>query len=316
MKLFIRFKFHHLFLSLLIITSLFSFRFITPTPTFAAGANCQSNQVFVSHGHIVVVQHLSDFDIDLANKNTFQIEATLKSGDKQRIALTENVVPEPGSKRWCVWGLGCIDSGHATITYTVSRSQSIEMANLVESGTNPLNVNLKILVRGPNSQTDNVTANCNVSLTADQIDKIKNGGDDTPAGACPKGCKDEETCQYSGTGDIEDPNNWSCQKESLTIVDVHGSCGKQAIDTALGCVPLDTQSFTKTLIKYAIGLAGFTALAIMLIGTIIILTGGSNPEQVKKGKEIFTSAILGLLFIIFSAVILKIINQDILKFNP
>ncbi len=316
MKLFIRFKFHHLFLSLLIITSLFSFRFITPTPTYAWGANCQDNQVFVSNGQIVVVQHLSDFPVGLADKNTFQVEVTLKSNNNQRIALTENVVPEPGSERWCAWIFGCIDKGSATVTYTISRSQSIELADLVESGTNPLDVDLKILVRGPDSQTDNVTANCNVSLTADQIDKIKNGGDDTPTGACPNGCKDEETCQYSGTGNIEDPNNWSCQKESLTIVDVHGSCGKQAIDTALGCVPLDTQSFTKTLIKYAIGLAGFTALAIMLIGTIIILTGGSNPEQVKKGKEIFTSAILGLLFIIFSAVILKIINQDILKFNP
>jgi hypothetical protein len=38
-----------------------------------------------------------------------------------------------------------------------------------------------------------------------------------------------------------------------------------------------------------------------------------NPEQVKGAREQLTAAIIGLLFIIFSLVILQIIGVNILK---
>jgi hypothetical protein len=41
--------------------------------------------------------------------------------------------------------------------------------------------------------------------------------------------------------------------------------------------------------------------------------GRDNAEQVKKGKELFTGAITGLLFIIFSVTLLKIIAGDIIQ---
>ena len=51
----------------------------------------------------------------------------------------------------------------------------------------------------------------------------------------------------------------------------------------------------------------------MLAATIQIMTGGDNAEQVKKGKELFTGAITGLLFIVFSVTLLKIIAGDIIQ---
>lgn len=89
--------------------------------------------------------------------------------------------------------------------------------------------------------------------------------------------------------------------------------GNTGINTALGCVPFKTSGFTSSLLAFLAGTAGAIALVIMLAATIQIMTGGDNAEQVKKGKELFTGAITGLLFIIFSVTLLKIIAGDIIK---
>ncbi len=98
-------------------------------------------------------------------------------------------------------------------------------------------------------------------------------------------------------------------------IDPNGSCGDTAIDTALGCLSVDTQGFTSTLLKFLAGTAGAISLVIMLIATVQIMTGGDNAEQVKKGKELFTGAITGLLFIIFSVTLLRIVAGDIIKLD-
>jgi len=96
-------------------------------------------------------------------------------------------------------------------------------------------------------------------------------------------------------------------------IDPQGVCGKGAIDTALGCIPYETKGFTSALLTFLAGTAGAISLVIMLIATIQIMTGGDNSEQVKKGKELFTGAVTGLLFIIFSVTLLKIVAGDIIQ---
>jgi hypothetical protein len=85
------------------------------------------------------------------------------------------------------------------------------------------------------------------------------------------------------------------------------------ISTGLGCLSTSTSGFTTALLKFLAGTAGAISLIIMLMATIQIMTGGDNAEQVKKGKELFTGAITGLLFIIFSVTLLKIIAGDIIQ---
>lgn len=89
--------------------------------------------------------------------------------------------------------------------------------------------------------------------------------------------------------------------------------GGKGIETALGCLSVDTQGFTSQLLTFLGGIAGAISLMIMLGATIQIMTGGDNAEQVKKGKELFTGAITGLLFIIFSVTLLKVIAGDIIQ---
>lgn len=84
--------------------------------------------------------------------------------------------------------------------------------------------------------------------------------------------------------------------------------------TAIGCVPTDISALLKDYIfVYGLGIAGGIAFLLMLFGGFTILSSAGNPENVAKGKEMITSAIAGLLIIIFSVFILRIIGVDILR---
>ncbi|GAB4026386.1 MAG: hypothetical protein Fur0011_1930 [Candidatus Microgenomates bacterium] len=108
-------------------------------------------------------------------------------------------------------------------------------------------------------------------------------------------------------------NNGICVKGGFTNkLSPEEGC-TNGINTALGCLPYNTKGFTISLLTFLAGTAGAISLVIMLIATIQIMTGGNNAEQVKKGKELFASAITGLLFIIFSVTLLRIVAGDIIQ---
>jgi len=90
-------------------------------------------------------------------------------------------------------------------------------------------------------------------------------------------------------------------------------CGTNGISTALGCIPYTYETFTPALLGFLASIIGAIALIVMLIGAITIMTAGGNPEAVKKGKELITGAITGLLFIIFSVALLRIVAGDIIQ---
>lgn len=91
------------------------------------------------------------------------------------------------------------------------------------------------------------------------------------------------------------------------------SCGPGTLSTALGCIPYTAASFVSTVFSFALGIGGAIALVVMLTATFRIMTAGSNADQLKKGKELFVAAVAGLLFLIFSVVILRFIAGDIIK---
>jgi hypothetical protein len=112
------------------------------------------------------------------------------------------------------------------------------------------------------------------------------------------------TCSFSGSPALAIDPTAGCPGSSDT---------NPQINTGLGCIPTSTDGFSSALLTFLAGTAGAISLIIMLIATIQIMTGGDNAEQVKKGKELFTGAITGLLFIIFSVTLLKIIAGDIIN---
>jgi len=82
--------------------------------------------------------------------------------------------------------------------------------------------------------------------------------------------------------------------------------------TALGCIPTKPDKFVIWFLQKAIGLGGGIAFLLIIWGAFTIITSAGNPEKLNNGKEIIVSAVSGLLMIIFSVVLLKIIGVDIL----
>ncbi|MFH2085892.1 MAG: hypothetical protein ABII21_03865 [bacterium] len=91
------------------------------------------------------------------------------------------------------------------------------------------------------------------------------------------------------------------------------SCGEGSLSTALGCLPFTRDAFVTTLLSFIIGISGGIALIVMLIGTIQIMTAAGDPKKLQSGRDLFTAAVAGLLFLIFSVSLLRLIAGNIIK---
>lgn len=83
--------------------------------------------------------------------------------------------------------------------------------------------------------------------------------------------------------------------------------------TALGCLPTDPLGLIKHFFPFLLGLGGLVAFSLIVFSGIQILTSAGNPEKVQGAKETITSAVTGLLFIILSLFLLKLIGVDVLQ---
>ncbi len=92
------------------------------------------------------------------------------------------------------------------------------------------------------------------------------------------------------------------------------AAGQDGINTAIGCISTDVQSggFVGSFLELAIGLGGGIALLLILYGTFIVTTSAGNPDKLNQGKEIISSAVSGLLFVVLSIVLLNLIGVKIL----
>jgi hypothetical protein len=83
--------------------------------------------------------------------------------------------------------------------------------------------------------------------------------------------------------------------------------------TVLGCLSTSPNKFVKSLMTVIFGIAGGIAFLSVLAGTGMILTSSGDPERLKSGKDLVTSSIAGLLLIVFSVFLLKVVGFDILR---
>lgn len=121
---------------------------------------------------------------------------------------------------------------------------------------------------------------------------------DTPV-VCSKGLSQEDE---NGTRTvITDPKDSSKIKRCLEI------------NTALGPISTEPQGFVRSIFSIVLGLSGGIALVLIIIAGYKFMSSGGNPEATKAATEGLTSAVIGLLFIIFAFVILQIIGVDILR---
>lgn len=83
--------------------------------------------------------------------------------------------------------------------------------------------------------------------------------------------------------------------------------------TAVGCIDNSAQGIVGKLIGTGIGIAGGIALLMIIASGFELTISQGEPKRVSDAKERLTSAIIGLLFIIFSVTILQFIGVTILQ---
>ncbi len=82
--------------------------------------------------------------------------------------------------------------------------------------------------------------------------------------------------------------------------------------TSIGCIPAKTTSIIKAFIVISVMLSGGVVTIMILIAGFKLSISHGNPSQVQEAKKMISSAIIGLLFVLFSVSIIKIIGIDIL----
>jgi hypothetical protein len=86
------------------------------------------------------------------------------------------------------------------------------------------------------------------------------------------------------------------------------------IYSALGCLPTNFGQFLQEYIfKYGMGIAGAISFLYLIFGAFQVMTSAGNAEKVAQAKEVIVSSLSGLLLVIFSLLLLKIIGVDILQ---
>jgi len=83
--------------------------------------------------------------------------------------------------------------------------------------------------------------------------------------------------------------------------------------TAFGCIDTSVAGIAEYIFSIGLGLAGTIALGCIIFASIKLQVSAGNPEKIKESQELITSCITGLILVIFSIVLLRIIGIDILR---
>lgn len=187
--------------------------------------------------------------------------------------------------------------------------------------------NLKLYVVPPNNCSSDTVATCSTNNSSNfaNLEIYCNCVVSQPGTNCvtqglpPPG----QTCC---PGYTMDPSNNACipvgsigpnlPKQVTPVVPPpqQGKCTTESIDTAIGCIPVGNLSdFAGFFLKWGVGIGGGIAFILIIISGFMIMTASGNPERLQAGKELMTSAIMGLIMLIFSVFLLKIIGVDILQ---
>jgi hypothetical protein len=83
--------------------------------------------------------------------------------------------------------------------------------------------------------------------------------------------------------------------------------------TAIGCIPTSPQPMMAIFIRLGLSMGGGIALISIVAAGFMFTTSQGDPQKTSSAKELMTSAIIGLLFIIFSVTILRFIAADFIK---
>lgn len=121
-----------------------------------------------------------------------------------------------------------------------------------------------------------------------------------------------EMIRIQGTGSNTTSTDCGIITSTSSTSGGQNPCTTGSCETALGSIPTNVSGFSGKILSIAIGLAGGIALIIMVVGAIKVLTSSGDQQKTAAGRDMIVAAVAGLLFLIFSALILRFIGSDLL----
>lgn len=160
-------------------------------------------------------------------------------------------------------------------------------------------------------------------------------GNVTPNPNCPnagtpcKGSTDITTCQQKGCSQSTNltcqsvaNGHFACEGPDVNVTPsptfaadtpIPNPCKNNSCNTAIGAIDVSSgQAFVAVLFRLILSLSGGISLILIIYSGYSMSTSRGNAEKIQAAKETLTSAVIGLIFIIFSMTVLQIIGVDIL----
>jgi hypothetical protein len=101
---------------------------------------------------------------------------------------------------------------------------------------------------------------------------------------------------------------------SKCVTCLQGNAGASGVWTSVGCVYSDIGVFIEQkMLGWGVGLAGGISLLCIMYAAFMMQTSRGNAEVIKKAQQLLTSCITGLMLILFSIFILRLIGVTILR---
>lgn len=126
--------------------------------------------------------------------------------------------------------------------------------------------------------------------------------------AAPPTC---DLCGWCNPETNPKPPNWdSCNK---CLYKEDGTTRERTYYTVLGCLSTESNLFVKSILSIVFAVAGGIAFLAVLGGAATVLTSAGDPVRLQNGKDMITSALFGILLIVFSVFLLRIVGLDILR---
>lgn len=84
------------------------------------------------------------------------------------------------------------------------------------------------------------------------------------------------------------------------------------VRTAIGDIETKPELFVKRIFLIIESISGGIAVLLIIYAGFSLMSSRGNPDKIQNAREVLTSAIVGLLFVIFSILILQFIGVDVL----
>ncbi len=178
--------------------------------------------------------------------------------------------------------------------FLVRYSGTNSVSNTYTPTTNPFSVDLT----APSENFSAITVSSAPRQTPFSCTATVSQSSD-PGNNNPGGGNSQDT-SGGNTSNSDNPN-------AITEVDP-----KAPVNTALGIIPTDPTQLVNVLLTIAFGVAGGIAFLLIVYGGFRLVFSQGDPKAVQEAREVITSAIIGLLIIVFSVFILNLIGIDVL----